>query len=413
MWKLKLEPYPWGKRFAVALVDDTDRATEPEVALAYAVLKDHGLSATKTVWPLEATATSGGYRELSRAGETLQQPGYRRLCRRLHQEGFELAMHTASAGDSKREQTLAAYALFEDVFGQPPATNIMHGRNRENIYWGKNALPKGLLAWLVGRAEPAVFCGHDPTSSYYWGDICREKTRYVRQFETLRANTLRFDPATPYHDPAKPDVRFWFSATYGSGARLFALFTPARLEALAAERGASILHTYFCRYALPGAGGRFAPDPRFVELCQRLAARQDAWVVPVATLLDRLRALRALRIDRQGGALTLTNGGDQTINDLALTSPRRGLLRRDGREAPLTVSSLGQLALGPLAPGECVRLVGDGLPPSCRPVATPAPRLTRLGLGTLARVVWQFGHGRRRLVSNSDPARARRFAQMS
>lgn len=412
MSELTIEPHPWGKRFAVSLVDDTDRATEAEVREVYALLRDLGLSATKTVWPLEATASSGGYAGLPLAGDTLQQPGYRRLCQELQAQGFEIAMHTASAGDSRRPETIRAYELFEAIFGAPPVTNVMHGRNRENLYWGKHAVPNRFLARLIAWGEPLDFCGHDPASPYYWGDLCRTKSRYVRQFETLATDTLRFDPATPYHDPSKPDVPFWFSATYGSGARLFTLLTEPRLDELARRRSASILHTYLCRYTLPEGGG-FIIDPRFRALAQRLASHPNAWVVPVATLLDRRRALRALGIESRGGELRLTNRSAVPLEALAV-SALAGAPPELGTEAgPLTGNAWGQLLVGTLAPGESVRLLTRGSAPSCRPLPAPPPRINRLGLGTLSRVLWQFGHGRRRLVSNSDPARARRFVQVS
>ena len=70
-----VEPYPFGKRFGLTMVDDTDRARLREIEPVYACLEAHGLRTTKTVWPLEATALSNG-RDLS-PGQTLRDPAYR------------------------------------------------------------------------------------------------------------------------------------------------------------------------------------------------------------------------------------------------------------------------------------------------------------------------------------------------
>jgi hypothetical protein len=101
-----LERYPFGKRFAVSIVDDTDRARLHQIAPVYACLRERGLLATKTVWPLRATASSGGYEKLSTDGDTFDEPAYRAFCESLHAEGFEIALHTVSGGDSTRDETI-------------------------------------------------------------------------------------------------------------------------------------------------------------------------------------------------------------------------------------------------------------------------------------------------------------------
>lgn len=230
---LIVEPYPFGKRFAVALIDDTDNATLKNVAPVYERLAACGIRTTKTVWPLKASSPSGYYPYIDTITDTLEDEDYRGFCQRLQTLGFEIAMHTASGGNSFRDETLKAYEFFAETFGQPPSTNIMHGRNVENLYWGKSCITNRLVSALIGLLEPQDFLGHEPSSEYYWGDICSARTKYVRMFETLTPNTLKFDPATPYHDPAKPKVPWWFSSTYGAGTRLFAVLSPNNLKKLA------------------------------------------------------------------------------------------------------------------------------------------------------------------------------------
>lgn len=401
--EVRVEPYPFGKRFAVTFVDDTDHATRANVAPAYACLREHGLRITKTVWPLRPAAPSGGYAALPQDGETLQDGPYREFCQQLHADGFELAMHGASAGDNTRDRTLAAYRLFEDVFGHPPATNVMHARNRENIYWGRHSVPQRLLAAAVARMEPLDFAGHQPGSEYYWGDICRAKTRYVRQFEALHADTLRFDPATPYHDPRKPDVNWWFSATYGAGTRLMQLMRDATLDSLAARRGASILHAYMYHYAVRDGRGGWEVHPGFRAAVERMASRPDGWYVPAATLLDRIRAVRALEIRADGCDIVLANRSDEPVADVALRVPAGTGVRERGTGRACAANGWGQVKVGTIAAGASVRLATDRPGVRVRGLATPAPRYPRLAAGYAHRLLWQMRRGRRGLTNGRAP----------
>ncbi|MCA1673099.1 MAG: hypothetical protein LC799_13180, partial [Actinobacteria bacterium] len=226
---LRIEPYPFGKTFAVVLTDDTDGARLETLTPIYCTLDEYDIRVTKTVWPLPAVSSSGSLPPAPWDWDTVTLQDcceYQRFCQDLQQRGHEIAMHTASGGDNVRERTLEAYRLFERVLGHPPRTNIMHGRNRENLYWGRNLFPNPVMRSMVGVFEPQDFHGHDPTSPYFWGDICRERTTYVRMLETRSLNTLAFDPATPFHDPTKPYVNWWFSATYGGPRAFRNLFTP-------------------------------------------------------------------------------------------------------------------------------------------------------------------------------------------
>jgi hypothetical protein len=404
MTHLAIEPYPFGNRFAVTLTDDTDRATLAEVEPVYACLAAHGLRSTKTVWPLAASDMTGRDPRMASAGDTLENTAYRAWCQRLQAQGFEIALHTASGGNSRREQTVLAYQRFEAYFGHPPHTNIMHARNRENIYWGKAWTPNHrLLARLIALVEPGEFLGHVVGSPYYWGDLCRQQTRYVRHFETLRANTLAFDPATPYYDPAKPDVNWWFSSSYGAGVRLFALLAPANVAQLAAQRGASIIHCYLRHYARPQGGGRFNVHPRFEALVQALAAHADGWYVPAVELLDRLRVVRQLKAALSGNQLTLTNTSSLEVLDLGLRLPEAVTsVWRDGVQ--LEPNGLGQVNLGRLGAGQSASFNVEGAATQVEVPAGQPPNYPRLFAGYCLRILWQVRHGRRgRRSEVTDP----------
>jgi len=314
------------------------------------------------------------------------------LCEALQRDGFELAMHTASSWDNTRERTLLAYDRFRAVFGGWPITNIMHGRNRENLYWGAQHLEShrlwrgaALLHSRFARYRATPFEGHIPGSLWFWGDICLERSRYVRFFETIDADTLRFDPATPYHDPTKPFVPFWFSATHGGGHRVVELLTGRRLDELAANRGAAIFHAYLSLYS---EGGRVLPA--FAAWSESVARRGDVWFVPVATLLDRLRVVRGLQVVASGNRVAIYNPSSEPLVDAALEAPADVvILSADGRNLSKSRNRLGQVPLGAIGPGRLVELYlshpvtmrGSGL------VATPS--VATLALGTALRTAFK------------------------
>jgi len=392
---ITLEPFPFGRSFAVCLLDDTDLAVLDEIRPVYDRLDHYGIRATKTVWPLRAEPSPGA-RNVDLVAHTLADAEYRRYCQTLQRRGCELAMHTASGGSNTRERTILGYRVFEDAFGQPPATNIMHGRNRENVYWGEACAPMPGLGRLVRIFEPTRFEGHLPDSPYFWGDICREKTRYVRVFETLAADTLAFDPATPYHEPRKPWVNYWFAASYGAGVRLFQLLRPEAIDAMRRRRGASIIHLYCRHYGVPGSSGAEGVHPRFERLLRYLAAQPDGWYVPVVELLDRLRAVRAIHAEIRGGTLTLTNRTPLVVSDLAIRVPA-GVDVADAEGRPLVPrqNRLGQIPVGTLRDRIVLRCTGLGETPRITPRhPVRRPDYPRLVGGMIERIGWQFAHGR-------------------
>ena len=397
---LHIEPYPFGKTFAVSFIDDTDGATRETVEPVYRLLARHGLRTTKTVWPLPATAPTGLYPRLPQGGETLCDAPYRAFCEELQGDGFEIAMHTASAGNSTREQTLEAYELFEKTFGHPPSTNIMHSRCIDNIYWGADAIQNPLLARLAARVERTPFSGHVEGSPYFWGDVCKERTRYVRLFETLKTNTLAFDPATPFHDPRRPFVNWWFSSSYGAGDRLWRLLSEERLARLSSQRGASLVHMYCRHYCVGPDGSPARVHRRFRRLVERLASHSEGWFAPVVEILDRLRAIRAVRMTARGSEIRIHNPSDQALSDVAVRGPRTIRLR-DAQGSCLRSGE--QLRIG-LLPPQTTRSVISNHAVRCKEYPKPkAPRHNQLLMGQLARVAWQFAHGRKAFIQTGDP----------
>src|SRR4051794_31215056 len=79
--------WPDGKPFAFTVVDDTDHSTLENAPPVYALLAELGLRTTKSVW------TIGGD---PRDGLACDDARYRAWVERLHEQGFEIALHNVA-----------------------------------------------------------------------------------------------------------------------------------------------------------------------------------------------------------------------------------------------------------------------------------------------------------------------------
>lgn len=274
--------WPDGKTFAFSIFDDTDRASLENNRAVYGFLADAGLRTTKSVWICDG-------REPPRIpGATCDDPEYVRFLLELQESGFEIAWHNATWETSERYETIRGLDRFRSLFGHDPISAANHASNREGIYWGADRV-SGWQRKLWKKLEPAArFAGHEEESPLFWGDVCRERIRYVRNFCFRDINTLRKCPEMPYHDPERPWVRRWFSGSCGSDIEEFnRLLMPGNLDRLEAEGGACIVYTHF--------GKGFHEDGRldsvFRERVSDLASR-GGWFVPVSELLDHIENTR-------------------------------------------------------------------------------------------------------------------------
>lgn len=272
--------WPDGKRFAFTIFDDPDAQTLEDGRLVYSFLADLGFRTTRGVWPLPPV------RETNSRGETCATAAYVEDNRRWQQLGFEIGYHNATPHSLTREETRRGLDLFKSYFGHDPRAMANH-YNEEAIYWGPARLTGGRrtlynLATLGRRA--GMHYGHVEGHPSFWGDLCRERIQYCRNFVFAGINTLRACPWMPYHDPLRPFVRSWFASSEGAVAASFlARTSPANQDRLEEEGGASIMYTHFGH----GFVANGALDPRFRELMTRLS-RKNGWFVPVSTLLDYL-----------------------------------------------------------------------------------------------------------------------------
>ena len=273
--------WPEGKTFAFTVFDDTDLATLDNVPPVYGLLHDLGFRTTKSVWPIS------GEQPPEVGGATCADPQYLAWVRSLQHAGFEIAFHGATGYSARREETYRGLERFRELFGEYPKTFASHSYVRDSLYWGRhrvsglNRLGYDLFTLSRGRRR---FRGHIEGDPHFWGDLCREKVKYVRGLVYPEINTLKACPIMPYHDPDRPYVNYWFSSSEAAVVSSFnQCLTEAAQDRLEAEGGACIIYTHFA-FGFCNDG---ALDSRFRRLMRRLS-RKNGWFVPVRTLLDYL-----------------------------------------------------------------------------------------------------------------------------
>lgn len=276
--------WPEGKDFAFTIFDDTDLQTVENVREVYAFLTDIGLRTTKSVWPIRGNQTP------KIGGTTCEDPSYRQWVLQLQEQGFEIGLHNATYHTSRREETIYGIERFRQWFGHYPFSMANHSGCHEGIYWGDARFSgsTALLYRLMKKKNRNRFQGHLEDSPLFWGDTCKEKIKYVRNFVFADINTLKACPWMPYHDPERPYVNYWFASSEGPRVTSYISTTSeVNQDRLAAEGGACIMYTHLaCGFYENGQ-----IHPRFKLLMERLA-RMNGWFVPVRTLLDYLLALR-------------------------------------------------------------------------------------------------------------------------
>jgi len=300
--------WPEGKRFAFSVFDDTDLATVANVSPVYELLVDLGFRTTKSVWPMAGTGTP------LIGGQTCDEADYLAWAQDLQRRGFEIGSHGATPASSTRDVVISATNRFRDLFGHDPQAFANHSGCRESIYWGP-ARVTGIhrLAYnmMTRFRRMDEFRGHVEGDAYFWGDICRDRIGYVRNFTFDDIDTLAACPWMPYHDPDRPYVRAWFASSEGADVAAYnRCLSEEAQDRLEAAGSACIMYTHFASGFV--RDGRV--DDRFRALMTRLAAR-DGWFVPVTTLLDHLRS--------QGRGLPITSGERGSLERRWLRSKMR------------------------------------------------------------------------------------------
>lgn len=273
--------WPDGKDFAFTVFDDTDLATLENVEPIYSFLYDHGFRTTKSVWPRKGS-------EIPMVGGiTCNDKDYLEWIIRLINLGFEIGYHNATFHTSLRHETIAGIEKFYELFDHYPRSMVNHTGCEESIYWGNyrlSGINETIYNLLTFFRHNGLFKGHIPESQLFWGDICKEKIKYVRNFVFPDINTIKACPMMPYHDSQKPFVNYWFASSEGPEINSFnKCLSEHNQDQLEEEGGACIMYTHFAKgFYLNGAINK-----RFKLLMERIS-RKNGWFVSVSTLLDYL-----------------------------------------------------------------------------------------------------------------------------
>jgi len=274
--------WPQNRRFAFTIFDDTDWATVKNVRPVYDFLRDLGIRTTKSVW------ISRGKGRATNRGMTCEDREYLGWVHSLQDQGFEIGFHNAAPTTSNTRQTREGLDRFRALFGDQKIVHCNHVGCLENIYWGDARLSgwrRHLYNLLTGGRRRELFRGHVEGDPLFWGDLCQERVRYVRNFVFDDLNMLALCPELPYHDAARPYVDFWFPSINGGSLECFLRnFTRTRVDRLVEDGGLALVYVHF-------AAG-FASDGRvrgeFRKRMEYLASK-DGFFAPVSVILDFLR----------------------------------------------------------------------------------------------------------------------------
>jgi len=271
--------WPHGKSFAFTVFDDTDNQNEFNTRPVYDLLAEHGILTTKSVWPIQGSLVP------TIGGETCENPDYLRWVLELKEKGFEIGMHNATYHTSQRKDTQLAFDRYKQLFGKHPIVLANHAYCSESIYWGSARLTGfNKLIYKIAniRKFSEEFYGHRKESPLFWGDISKDRVKYVRNFIYNEINTLKACPVMPYYDPDRPYVNYWFASSDGHNCSTFnSLLSEKNQDSLVQEGGACIVYTHFASDFCES--GKL--NPRFKELINRIS-KLNGWFVPVSDLLD-------------------------------------------------------------------------------------------------------------------------------
>ena len=324
-------PYPFKAGFCIT--DDTDAASFEQVRAVYDFLISRHFLTTKTVWPFLPSDRCGipPTPQSTLRGVTLQDERYLAFCKMLHDKGYEICLHGASAGNNLRESTKSAFNFLMKEIGLSD-TFICHSKNADNIYWNDgitSLFPFNYLIKLISKYECS---GEIPTSPYFWGDICRDNIKQIRLFRTRCINTFKKNPSMPYYCSDRPYVNGWFSATKRS---ISDCAQKEEQEKLVEQNGLTVLYQYLHRYADPN--GRDL-DKRFVAAVDSLISNNVIQIDTVSNTMERLRAIQRIFIFYNGNCIWIVNANRSPVKSLQMVFDRPADL--SSNDCPIKIDGL-------------------------------------------------------------------------
>jgi len=353
--QIKISPYPDGKSFSFTIIDDTDGCRLETIRPIYDYLMEIGLKTTKTVWVKRPKVRSLGIWD---DGDTLERDDYVVYLKSLQEKGFEIALHNVSSQSNQREDIISGLEKFKEIFGDYPKINVHHEKNKENVYFEfaqrSDLIPAPFQSSLVMKLDSLSrklrkfseykchsvgqhdieFLGEVKDSDYYWGDICKEKIRYIRTNIFYRdLNTLKCNPRIPYSSLKTPYVNYWFDSSNGQDVNIFnKILNLKYIRRLKEGKGCCILYTHFGKGFSILKDGQIALNEETRHRLAEIAGSADGWYVPVSEMLDRLLSLKRLKFCSFSGGLILKNENPFDIKGLTLwTQPHEKYLELGGQ----------------------------------------------------------------------------------
>lgn len=358
----RLSLYPNGKDFAFTVTDDPDGTRTENVKPIYELLTSLGLRTTIAVWvddPVRLDGIPDVPGEIDQ-GDSCQNADYLKFVQSLQQKGFEISLHTASAGNDTRETTIHGYEKFKSYFGAYPKINIMHSKNLENVYWGKKVVDNAFMRFLIeisSKKAKFPFSGEIPGDPYFWGDILKAKTKYVRLWGSSDINTLKYNPSMPYHDPEKPYVNYWFSFSDGYDVEIFTeLISDKNIARLKDERGSCIVYTHFsANFTEKDVNGYYQLNKSFKSQMEKLSQDKQGWFVPASVILDRLLLMKNVNIFSFNNGIVVINSNIENVDGVTLLSePGSHFFDINGRR--FEADNQGEVIIGDMNENEALSL---------------------------------------------------------
>lgn len=350
---IEISKYPDGKDFALTITDDPDYGWLEQKIMVYDLLDKLGYKTTIPVWVLDNKHGTGKRGVNSGVGGiTTNDKKYLKHTKKLQSKGFEIALHTVGPGNDLRQETILGYELFKERFGQYPKININHASNVENIYWGGDRFSNKIMSYLYSLKTPNS-SGHIEESKYFWGDVSKAKTKYVRGWATDNINTLSVNKSMPYYLEDKPYVNYWFGCSDGfEYDKFIKLVSDENINKLLTERGTSIIYTHF-GYGFVDRSTNILSE-EFVKQMTKIS-QKNGWFVPVSTILDRFILLRNVEIINRDTNVVIVNNNDKPINGLTIITDQKKLYSFNSNEWKIPNKN-GEIILGDIPPYSVLKL---------------------------------------------------------
>jgi len=227
--------WPKKKEFAFTIIDDTDNSNINNIKPIYDYLASKNIKTTKTVWiyPSRDRYT----------GQTLQNNNYYKFIKLLKSDGFDIQLHNVGSGNFSRTEIIKGLDEFKQKLGKYPNMHINHCSNSDNLYWGHKRFGMILRKTMqIIEGSKKRFYGDEINSNYFWGDIAKEKIKFIRNRVFNGINTLKYDPKMPFREKRKIFSNYWFSSSDGHNLKQFNnLVTKSNIDKLKREKGLCIV----------------------------------------------------------------------------------------------------------------------------------------------------------------------------